>query len=551
MRTILEKPLLRLRLFLRRSRWFVLLCAVVVSSCGSALKEEEAAEREKVYLLLRDFYVRDFPIVISSLKNQGRQTNFAYLEEAIPETLGLVFQSMENDYTLIDPLEYVKLRGFPIALEDRILSAKVSSWETYREFVPTVITQTRVQVVTNNNLIQSNTITNLVETNVQRFRTNLYEKFLENELPGLLEDIARCRFSWKIEKPIKEDAKQTIPQIGMPTNQVLPDWTYGGNVQGRLSVRENKMGPSEVEVRLEFSKIVAYQTNRLEMVIRTTEDKLYEEIMKKRGDIRRFYLGGELVDVEVVTDPEDANVYFDGVYIGRSPLMYEGVRPGSHNLQMVKEGFAPVYYTTALEKGGTNLVQATLQPLAMTGVVSLEGESNRLVFLDSLYRGTTPLTLSNISLGESHILLIRSDDREYQHLLYTFTLTPEKSSIVLPVGKGYSLASRRFQRNVAWGLCFGGWGLTVGFVVGHFYTSSLMAYYQDQLSNPNLTDEQQQAYASQVVFYEAWKQRLFSYGILSSLVSMGLTVYALYQERVYVEYDPASQKWGLEIRQGF
>ncbi|MFN4216245.1 MAG: PEGA domain-containing protein [Brevinematales bacterium] len=534
-----------LRFFLRRNRLFLVFLCGLVLGCGSALKEDVSREREKVEKLLLDFYARDYPLVLFPFTNQTRRTNFAYLEEALPETVFLVLQSLEKDYTLVDGKEYIWLRGFPFALEDKILSAKVPSWESYKTLSSMVITQVQVTIETNKGMISTNRFTNITTTNIFRFLTNRYDDFLEKEFPGLIEALSRFSFSWRLEKP-QPKATNLPAGVGLqPTNTVLPDWVYEGRVYGRFSVEENKMGPSAVTVTLVLLKLKAFTTNQQEIVIRTTEDKLYEEILRQRGQIRRFYLEGDLVDMEVLSEPEDANIYLNGVYIGRTPIVYEGVRPGNHTLQFVKEGFETVSYRAKIQKGGTNVVRGVLQPREMTGSMTLTGESNRLVFLDSLYVGLTPLVISNISLVDSHMLLIRSEDRNYEDIYYSFSLTREKPDMVFVVGRGEPLARRQWRKNIAWGLCYGSWGLTIGFMGAHFYTSALRRYYEDQLYNPLLTDAQRDAYASQVAWYGEWQQRLFTYGILSSLVSMGLTAYGLSEEEIYLVYDSLTGQWGL------
>ncbi len=104
------------------------------------------------------------------------------------------------------------------------------------------------------------------------------------------------------------------------------------------------------------------------------------------------------------------------------------------------------------------MVRGILQPREMTGTITLLGESNRLVFLDSLYVGLTPLVVSNVSLFDSHVLLIRSEDRNYEDIYYSFTLTREKSDMVFAVGRGESVAQQQWKRNIAWGMCYGAGG---------------------------------------------------------------------------------------------
>jgi len=523
---------------------------LLLAGCSSARKEEVQAEKTQVKRLLLDFYGRDYPIVLSPFTNQSRGTNFAYLTEAIPETVSLILQSMENEDVVIDGMEYVRLRGFPVALEEKILSYRLPSWESYKVLTPQMVTQIQTQIVTNQSRLQTNVLTNTRTTNVFRFDTNTYEAFLKKEFPDLLTEVSRLPISWRVEK-IKPPVTNTsvVPVAETPVS--LPDWTYEGRISGRFSVRENRMGPSEVEITMVLVKIKARVTNQAEIVIRTTEDRVYEEIIKKQGEIRRFYLEGDLVDVTLDSDPQEASVYFDQKYIGRTPLVYQGVRPGPHGVQFVKEGFETAYYRVEVLPGGTNLVRGSLQAVNTTGILTLTGESNRLVFLDSLYVGVTPLVISNVALLAPHELLIRSDDRNYEDVSYALTLTPNKPSVVIPVGKGRPVAEKERARALAWGMCYGSWGITIGFMVAHFYVSAVKHTYEDQLARPQLTDAERDAYASEVQLYGEWQNRLFSYGILSSLVSMGVTAYALSQEEISVVYDPGTQGLGLSYSHRF
>jgi len=538
----------RLRYFLKRNSWIFLLLVV---GCSSALKEVEQAEKDKVGTQLFQYYARNFPITVFPFTYQGRETNFLYLEDALAETVGVVLQTMEKQSVVIDGKEYVRLRGFPEALETQIVSAKVASWKMYIITNQSIVTQKQLVVLTNAWLVTTNTNLQEKTTNFLRFCTNQYEAFLQKEFSSLMSEISRLPVSWSYTNDRTNMLISNAMPLAISTNSYGESYTYRGEIRGRFMVQQNPLGPSEVQVTIEMVKILATHTNRGQLTLKTTEDKLYEKILEKQGEIRRFYLGDELASIEVVSEPEGVDFYIDGQYIGRTPLFYDSILPGKHSLRLLREGYSSLYADVVLSGKTTNRLKFTLEGMDRSGVVILDGESNRMVFLNSRYEGVTPLVISNLFLSQSYTILLRSDDRNYEDIYTSFVLTREKPTMVLTVGKGRSIQQRQWQRNVAYGLCYTSWGITLGLMVGHWYTSALEEYYRDQLYNPLLTDSQQAAYASQVALYSHMRENLFSYGILSSLLSLALTGYALSTEEVYVEYNSQQKIWGVTYRKEF
>lgn len=106
----------------------------------------------------------------------------------------------------------------------------------------------------------------------------------------------------------------------------------------------------------------------------------------------------------VSSQPSGAEIYFNGDYRGLSPLTIADVWPGSYTIRAEKTGYQD-YSTTAYVSSGTQTtVHCPLTPHVTTGslyVLSTPAGSN--IYLDAAYKGTTPLTISNIAAG-THIL---------------------------------------------------------------------------------------------------------------------------------------------------
>lgn len=137
--------------------------------------------------------------------------------------------------------------------------------------------------------------------------------------------------------------------------------------------------------------------------------------------------------LEVITSPRGAEVYLDSVYIGTTPLKRLGISPGSHTVELRLTGYEIWTTTGTMEEGGYARVDADLVPVSspapvatnapiQTGapavtsqeairkgsliVASKPGSAD--VYIDSVYRGKTPLTLKDMPEGKYTIQISES-----------------------------------------------------------------------------------------------------------------------------------------------
>lgn len=119
--------------------------------------------------------------------------------------------------------------------------------------------------------------------------------------------------------------------------------------------------------------------------------------------------------IDVVSYPAGASVYLDGAYSGQTnpwdALDMPGISPGDHDLTLSLGGYYDYVTTVTVTAGRATSVVATLkdQPGANPNgqVAAVSAPSGAMVYLDSVYRGLTPLTLVAVPTG-AHTLLIRS-----------------------------------------------------------------------------------------------------------------------------------------------
>jgi hypothetical protein len=113
--------------------------------------------------------------------------------------------------------------------------------------------------------------------------------------------------------------------------------------------------------------------------------------------------------------PQGASVYVDGVYYGPAPQIASGLSPGYHQVRLSLEGFQDWSGQVLVTSGGTTTVSQTLSaspttpPTVVPGTGTLGVSSSPAgaqVFLDNVYMGITPITLTQVSAG-SHVVLLK------------------------------------------------------------------------------------------------------------------------------------------------
>jgi len=112
----------------------------------------------------------------------------------------------------------------------------------------------------------------------------------------------------------------------------------------------------------------------------------------------------------IVSTPEKANVYIDGIYKGVTPLMLGDPATGSHSLEVKLYGYGTWKSMIDVHGGGTKTISAILNqedPDSNRGIHVSSKPAGAKVILDGLAKGYTPLTLNSIASG-IHILEIEN-----------------------------------------------------------------------------------------------------------------------------------------------
>jgi hypothetical protein len=109
----------------------------------------------------------------------------------------------------------------------------------------------------------------------------------------------------------------------------------------------------------------------------------------------------------VGSSPAGAKIYINGYYRGISPLTLDQMTPGSYTVDAVLNGY--LTYTTMfrISAGSTTNVYCTLQSISSSpnSVYVTSDPANAFVYLDTIFKGKTPLTITDVSTGDHQVEL--------------------------------------------------------------------------------------------------------------------------------------------------
>ncbi|WP_321507911.1 PEGA domain-containing protein [uncultured Methanoregula sp.] len=108
--------------------------------------------------------------------------------------------------------------------------------------------------------------------------------------------------------------------------------------------------------------------------------------------------------ISVESQPSGAQIYFNGDYRGLSPLVISEVWPGKYTIEADMSGYQPYSTSVSVSSGARSSVYCPLTRLDNSGALYIISQpTNSNVYLDGVYRGITPLTLSNLA-ATTHIV---------------------------------------------------------------------------------------------------------------------------------------------------
>ena len=143
--------------------------------------------------------------------------------------------------------------------------------------------------------------------------------------------------------------------------------------------------------------------------------------------------------LSVTSSPSGAKVYVDGSYYGRTAQHISGLSAGDHRVEVALDGYETWKSTARVKAGQVTDVYASLTHKPTLGSVYVSsGPSGANIYLDGVYKGTTPRTLSGIAEGRHYVDVELAGYQEWsgpvnvvanQQAQISVSLTPEPKPV--------------------------------------------------------------------------------------------------------------------------
>jgi len=116
--------------------------------------------------------------------------------------------------------------------------------------------------------------------------------------------------------------------------------------------------------------------------------------------------------ISIMSEPSGASVYLDGTYMGKTSVSFDDVVGGAHTIELTKPGYHRKTLAVSLAVGSVENIRESLEPL--TGAISVASDPCGVnVYLNGVYEGTTPKTISGVLIGSHTIRLEKTDYKDY------------------------------------------------------------------------------------------------------------------------------------------
>ena len=114
--------------------------------------------------------------------------------------------------------------------------------------------------------------------------------------------------------------------------------------------------------------------------------------------------------VSIASEPSEATTLLDGNEIGKTPVNKAGIKIGTHEVQIQKDGYLSWKNTIKIKAAKTSSLTAKL--VEMTGSINVSSTpSDAVIHIDGKKRGNTPATITDLSKGK-HMVEINMDRYE-------------------------------------------------------------------------------------------------------------------------------------------
>ncbi len=159
------------------------------------------------------------------------------------------------------------------------------------------------------------------------------------------------------------------------------------------------------------------------------EQELVSGVTKLVNPIRAKLTGDNFASLKIDSTPARASVYLDDQFLGKTPLNYSYLIPGKYRLVLKLDGYEPQALPIEPQTGTVFSQAFALSPGKTGGRLELITDPpDARIYLDADYKGKTPKTLENITLGTYRVHLLLPEKGEAYK---TVTLTEANPSVTI------------------------------------------------------------------------------------------------------------------------
>lgn len=534
----------------------LLLAVITATSCSNyAVIQEQKRQKELISAAVVKASQQEFTIHVYPVQCTSKNPEVFYISKALAEIIANFLKPMMSE-VIIKPYDYptnqeildMIINTNSVFFKDYVTNMLTVSTQfvyeivTNEDVIAIVVTNTEEKTVqkkkikaysyvysTNTNVtIQTNiSVSSVLSTNLNILTMEKYRELMDKEFPELTNSLTRVPII------VVKDLSSTDET----TNIVTEPETNSAHIFGSFAAFRTKNGPNEIQLNLTVVKNID-KLSTLKLNLTAREDQVSDKIYDLLKPIRKFFLDRPTGDVVLVTDPEDANIYMDGTYIGKSPLFYPAVTAENHEFTYLKPGFTQSSLRAEVLEEKTNIIYKTITKLKTGGAVEINSSpTNANVFIESGYVGNTPLTVSNLTLGIDHRVKILNTDTNMDLPAYyhTFRINNDFDQYRINANLVPNYALKSILKETLWWATIGGWGVTIGLLGMNIYTHYQSEYYLDYYKVNGDTTSQMK-YQS----YKDLNTTLFTSFVIGTMVTLGITAIMLYNSEIYLgmEWDP-------------
>lgn len=189
-------------------------------------------------------------------------------------------------------------------------------------------------------------------------------------------------------------AKQTILVVNSePQNaNVYIDGSFKGNTPCVFS--DLAMGEHEIKLDKQGYEIVSEK-----IVVKENDKLIVNKLLQINKDVELT------VYVAFDSKPSESEVFVDGNYVGKTPMVLSDLSIGVHELRLEKNGYESIVKNFSVKYGEPLVLSETLQVSKSSYLAINSNPLGADIYIDGAYKGKTPDVYSDLTFGKHEIKL--------------------------------------------------------------------------------------------------------------------------------------------------